>query len=49
MTKKYARAIEDIDSRPLISSNVTHETKPLDIILDSRQNTTVVNIIRAPL
>jgi len=32
--KKYPMTIEVIDGRPLISGDVTHESKPLDIILE---------------
>jgi hypothetical protein len=32
--KKYLVTVEVIDDRPLISGDVTHETKPLDIILE---------------
>ncbi len=35
--KKYLVTVEVIDGRPLISGDVTHETKPLDIILEGHQ------------
>ena len=46
--KKYPVAVEVIDGRPLISGDVTHETKPLDIILEGHQSTIVFNIISSP-
>ncbi len=35
--KKSPVAVEVIDGRPLISGDVTHETKPLDIILEDTE------------
>ena len=46
--KKYPVAVEVIDGRPLISGDVTHETKPLDIILEGHRSTIVFNIISSP-
>ncbi len=46
--KKSPVAVEVIDSRPLISGDVTHETKPLDIILEGHRSTIVFNIISSP-
>ncbi len=46
--KKYPMTIEVIDGRPLISRDVTHETKPLDIILEGHRSTIVFNIISFP-
>jgi len=40
--------IEVIDGRPLISGDVTHETKPLDIILEGHRSTIVFNTISSP-
>jgi hypothetical protein len=46
--KKYPVIVEVIDGRPLISGNATHETKPLDIILEGHRSTIVFNIISSP-
>jgi hypothetical protein len=46
--KKYLVTVEVIDGRPLISGDVTHETKPLDIILEGHRSTIVFNIISSP-
>jgi hypothetical protein len=46
--KKYPVAVEVIDGRPLISEDVTHETKSLNIILEGHQSTVVFNIISSP-
>jgi len=46
--KKYHVIVEVIYDRPLISGNVTHETKPLDIILEGHRITIVFNIITSP-
>jgi hypothetical protein len=46
--KKSPVAVEVIDGIPLISGDVTHETKPLDIILEGHQSTIVFNIIKSP-
>jgi hypothetical protein len=46
--KKSPVAVEVIDGRPLISGDVTHETKPLDIILEGHRSTIVFNIISSP-
>ena len=46
--KKYPVSVEVIDGRPLISGDVTHETKPLDIILEGYRSTVVFNIISSP-
>ena len=46
--KKYPVAVEVIDGRPLSSGHVTHETKPLDIILEGYQSSIVFNIISSP-
>ncbi len=46
--KKYPVTVEVINGRPLISGDVTHETKPLDIILKGHQSTIVFNIISSP-
>jgi len=48
IAKKYPVIVEVIDSRPLISGDVTHKTKPLDIILEGRRSTIVFNIISSP-
>ncbi len=46
--KKSPVAVEVIDGRPLISGDVIHETKPLDIILEGHRSTIVFNIISSP-
>ncbi len=46
--KKSPVAVEVIDGRPLISGDVTHETKPFDIILEGHRSTIVFNIINSP-
>ncbi len=46
--KKYPVTVEVIDGRPLILGDVTHETKPLDIILEGHRSTIVFNIISSP-
>ncbi len=46
--KKSPVAVEVIDGRPLILGDVTHETKPLDIILEGHRSTIVFNIISSP-
>ncbi len=46
--KKYPVTVEVINGRPLISGDVTHETKPLDIILEGHRSTIVFNIISSP-
>jgi hypothetical protein len=46
--KKSLVVVEVIDGRPLILGNVTHETKPLDIILEGHRSTIVFNIISSP-
>ncbi len=46
--KKSSVTVEVIDGRPLISGDVTHETKPLDIILEGHRSTIVFNIISSP-
>ncbi len=46
--KKYPVTVEVINSRPLILGDVTHKTKPLDIILEGHRSTIVFNIISSP-
>jgi len=46
--EKYPVTVKVIDGRPLISRDVTHETKPLDIILEGHRSTIVYNIISSP-
>lgn len=40
--------VQVIDGRSLISGDVTHQTKPLDIILEGHRSTIVFNIISSP-
>jgi hypothetical protein len=46
--KKYPVTVEVIDGRPLILGDVTHKTKPLDIILEGHRITIIFNIISSP-
>jgi len=46
--KKYHVTVHVIEDRPLISGDVTHESKPLDIILEGHRSTIVFNIISSP-
>jgi hypothetical protein len=38
----------NIDGRPLVLGDVTHETTPLDIVLEGYHNIIVFNIIKSP-
>ena len=48
VSKNHPVAVEVIDGRPLISGDVTHETKPLDISLEGHRSTVVFNVISSP-
>ena len=48
VTKKSPVHVEVIDGRPLVSGDVTKETKPLDAYIESHQSTIVFNVIRSP-
>ena len=41
-------SVEVIDGRPLVSGDVTQETKTLDIYIDQHQSTAVINVIKSP-
>ena len=47
VTKKYLVSVEVIDDRPLISGDVTQETKALDIYIDQHRSTVVFNVIKS--
>ena len=40
-------SIEVIDGRPLVSGDVTQETKVLDIYIDQNRSTVVFNVIKS--
>ena len=48
VTKKCPVSVEVIDSRSLVSRDVTQETKALDIYIDQHRNTVVFNVIKSP-
>ena len=48
VTKKCPVSIEVIDGRPLVSGDVTQETKALDIYIDQHRSTIVFNVIKSP-
>ena len=41
-------SVEVIDGRPLVSGDVTQETKALDIYIDQHRSTVVFNVIKSP-
>ena len=48
VTKKYPVSVEVIDGRPLVSGDVTQETKPLVVCIKQVQSTIVFNVIKSP-
>ena len=48
VTKKSPVRVEVIDGRPLVSGDVTEETKPLDAFIENHQSTIVFNVIKSP-
>jgi len=48
VTKKCPVSVEVIDGRPLVSGDVTQETKALDIYIDKHQSTVVFSVIKSP-
>ena len=48
VTKKCPVSVEVIDGRPLVSGDVTQETKALDLYIDQHQSTVVFNVIKSP-
>ena len=48
VTKKWPVSVEVIDGRPLVSGDVTQETKALDIYIDKHRSTVVFNVIKSP-
>ena len=48
VTKKWPVSIEVIDGRPLVSGDVTKETKALDIYIDQHRSTVVFNVVKSP-
>ena len=48
VTKKCPVSVEVIDGRPLVSGDVTQETKALNIYIDQHRSTIVFNVIKSP-
>ncbi len=48
VAKKTPVHVEVIDGRPLISGDVTEETKPLDAFVENHQSTIIFNVIQSP-
>ena len=48
VTKKWPVSVKVIDGRPLVSGDVTQETKALDIYIDQYRSTVVFNVIKSP-
>ena len=48
ITKKWPVSVEVIDGKPLVSGDVTQETKALDIYIDQHRSTVVFNVIKSP-
>ena len=48
VTKKCLVSVEVIHGRPLVSRDVTQETKALDIYIDQHRSTVVFNVIKSP-
>jgi hypothetical protein len=46
-TKKHPILVEVIDGRPLISGDITHETIPLDIVIERHHSIIAFNVIKS--
>jgi hypothetical protein len=48
VTKKHPIPVEVIDGRPLVSWDVTHESTPLDVVIEKYHSIIAFNIIKSP-